>query len=680
MKLNKNHIAILALFIILILIVGCTKDSGMLELETPVLVPIDYDGIFYSKYCDLVPATVVFAEGKEILISQQKELTLLNKSEKIPTNTIAFTYADEGYYYVIVDSDGMLEIRLPDETTVQTGVCYEHLPTNSISIANTMSGIYLQINSDIYVLFNTEFRKIECAVEWIGITSVNGSVYGIGRTTTDHTVESIYCISANEIKPVAQLDLVSSPHRICGKNELVILTIEGIYVWDEAQLYRIAGLLDLGISHKEVVNITTSDDSIILLTTSGYYSILPTQSETEKLPSSIELQNERDDIKEEILPEAVDLELKMGYMENSYEDVSAAILAYNKTNKTGKIDATMYRSFEEFSLAFVSGDIPDLICMGEDLNSMRNLASKNAFYDLSGHIDSYFNDESYYQNILTAGAIGKSIYYICPFFQLQAFETPTSVVGDTKQFETLAELDEAFSEIEMSDYTGILKSDMLTNLLCDGIQLFIDYETNTCDFENETFYDILEFSNRFANTQEDLVLTRDYRSFAMVTLSSLEGLKLNYDRMETRSPYGSGITYMPMPMSQYTGLGIQGMYYIGVSATSDISTSINFINFLLSEEYQNTDHDGLPVNINACNMYFENEKEQTTYISEDFDELKSIMIDYIKAADHFSSVIVSPEINIITEDAAAYFAGDKSAEDVATIIQNRVQIYLSEQE
>ena len=34
--------------------------------------------------------------------------------------------------------------------------------------------------------------------------------------------------------------------------------------------------------------------------------------------------------------------------------------------------------------------------------------------------------------------------------------------------------------------------------------------------------------------------------------------------------------------------------------------------------------------------------------------------------------------SIIMEEAAAFFAGDKSAHEVAGIIQNRVQLYLEE--
>jgi multiple sugar transport system substrate-binding protein len=39
----------------------------------------------------------------------------------------------------------------------------------------------------------------------------------------------------------------------------------------------------------------------------------------------------------------------------------------------------------------------------------------------------------------------------------------------------------------------------------------------------------------------------------------------------------------------------------------------------------------------------------------------------------------SPAISIVKEEASAFFAGDKSPEEVAKIIQNRVSIFLSEQ-
>ncbi len=76
--------------------------------------------------------------------------------------------------------------------------------------------------------------------------------------------------------------------------------------------------------------------------------------------------------------------------------------------------------------------------------------------------------------------------------------------------------------------------------------------------------------------------------------------------------------------------------------------------------------------------------DQSTYIGdteytlepltqEQVDDFKA-MIDGASVAGNYDSDIM----DIINEEAEAYFSGDKSAEDVAALIQNRVGIYLGE--
>lgn len=52
--------------------------------------------------------------------------------------------------------------------------------------------------------------------------------------------------------------------------------------------------------------------------------------------------------------------------------------------------------------------------------------------------------------------------------------------------------------------------------------------------------------------------------------------------------------------------------------------------------------------------------------------------DFITSSTNYRE-ISSPVISIVAEEAEAFFAGDKTAQDVAEIIENRVKIYLSEQ-
>jgi hypothetical protein len=76
--------------------------------------------------------------------------------------------------------------------------------------------------------------------------------------------------------------------------------------------------------------------------------------------------------------------------------------------------------------------------------------------------------------------------------------------------------------------------------------------------------------------------------------------------------------------------------------------------------------------------------DQTSYIGEtqytvepvtqaQLDELK----EYINGAS-ISGNYDTDIIDIITEEAAAYYSGDKSVEEVTKLIQNRVTIYLGE--
>mgnify|MGYP002496566384 CR=1 FL=1 len=59
---------------------------------------------------------------------------------------------------------------------------------------------------------------------------------------------------------------------------------------------------------------------------------------------------------------------------------------------------------------------------------------------------------------------------------------------------------------------------------------------------------------------------------------------------------------------------------------------------------------------------------------EDVDQVKDLVYNTTAVSGAVSDDIT----NIINEEAAAYFSGQKSAEDVAKIIQSRMQVYLSE--
>lgn len=85
------------------------------------------------------------------------------------------------------------------------------------------------------------------------------------------------------------------------------------------------------------------------------------------------------------------------------------------------------------------------------------------------------------------------------------------------------------------------------------------------------------------------------------------------------------------------------------------------------------DEDGNIVEVEQTYMVNGVEIEITPMSREEVDGL----IAYVKTVDRLYTYNESL-LNIVMEEAAPYFAGQKKAEEVAGIIQSRVQIYVNE--
>lgn len=80
------------------------------------------------------------------------------------------------------------------------------------------------------------------------------------------------------------------------------------------------------------------------------------------------------------------------------------------------------------------------------------------------------------------------------------------------------------------------------------------------------------------------------------------------------------------------------------------------------------------------------EQEKTTWGYDDFEiaiyAAKQEEVDAVRSllesAERISGSVNEQLMNIITEESAAFFKGQKSAADTANVIQNRIQIYVNE--
>lgn len=390
------------------------------------------------------------------------------------------------------------------------------------------------------------------------------------------------------------------------------------------------------------------------------------------------------------------------------EDMSAVINDFNKTNEKYEIEVTDlfsldYRdSVTRLNLEITSGSNPDIIeCVGLPMESY---IEKGVFANLYDFIDSDpdMSREDFLQNIFKAYEVDGGLYENITSFYLQTIMGKSSIAGEMQgrtadDFIGLAEKypDKKFVDMQWS------KDRIFGFFMGNGWESFVDGETGKCDFNNEKFIRILEFCNTFPDKADDVYMTApnwrqneadDLRSgktlFAAWALTIDDFYSLRKQEYYT---FGEPAAIVGYPYADGNGAMI-------CSASADFAIFENspvkegaweFLRYFYSDEYQREVVRGyrLPVKKSAIEFaaedaekgfYLSYADEYTDEYGINTDEDNQRIIGLINGAACRADNSENFVYNIIQEEAAMYFAGQRPVGETAEIIQNRVQNYLDE--
>jgi ABC-type glycerol-3-phosphate transport system substrate-binding protein len=248
---------------------------------------------------------------------------------------------------------------------------------------------------------------------------------------------------------------------------------------------------------------------------------------------------------------------------------------------------------------------------------------------------------------------------------------------------------------------------------------FIDYNNATCNFNSPEFIKVLEFCNEYPNSGEgdeidwenatdeemnafweesEVALRNDKALLSDIYLSNPR----DYARA-VQGEFGEDVTLVGNPSVNGTGAMIYTSTSYAIMENSDYKDVCwDFIKEIFSEENQTSEmlYD-FPVLKSAFDKKLDESMERPYYTDSDgkkqeYDDTWYIGGEEIKinpltqaerdfVADYISNAKTTPYYynqdiyDIISEESEAYFAGDKTAEQTAEIIQNRVSILISEQ-
>lgn len=400
-------------------------------------------------------------------------------------------------------------------------------------------------------------------------------------------------------------------------------------------------------------------------------------------------------------------------------NVRKYVVEFNKTNPDYRVrivDYSQYNTDEDYTIGvtrlntdIVSGKMPDILLLSNEL-PVESYKAKGLFEDLYPYMDKdeEINREDYFPNVLKSYENDGKLYSLFPGFVVYTVVGKTADVG-TEAGWTLDDLKQVMaSRPEGTDiFPEAVRNDMLYYSIEMSGSQFIDWESGKCNFNSEGFISLLEFVKGFPESlPEDYYddpARGNYDSWYREGKVLLNRMVLdsfysyNYTKKGT---FGEDITLIGFPGEGGMGSVISVELQLAMSSKSKNKEGVwEFLRYFLMDEYQKNLNYGWPISMKQVDALAETAMQRPFYEDEngnkvEYDDYYYIndmeipitpmsqeevdeVVGFLQSVEeHFSN---SQElINIIMEEAAPYFAGQKSVNEVADIIQNRVQIYVNE--
>lgn len=362
-------------------------------------------------------------------------------------------------------------------------------------------------------------------------------------------------------------------------------------------------------------------------------------------------------------------------------------------------------------LDMVSGRCPDILAL--EYKELETYLSKGLLEDLTPYMEG--NDTlDILPAVLEAYTIDGKLVSLPGTLEIRTMVGRAKDVGQEAGW-TLEEMLEYVDSHPEECVFAVNQQRMLEYCLVLNLSLFVDQEKNTCDFQTEDFYRLLEYSGRFDAYEDNLypsVSSTRVREALLYEVSFNEAR----DVMLLQQALGSGdMTFVGYPTADGSLghlLEARGGSYSICTSSENKEGAWAFLETLLKDykseqklTFDSTREIGFPADRETCELYFESEMADpyNTYINEQGEVVNSgrkcpATVDdgygalnyYIPLPDEVDPIREllgaarvdqngnSLILSIIQEEAAHYFNGDKSTREVAEVIQARVSVYLGE--
>lgn len=621
--------------------------------------------------------------------------------------------AERTYTYELIKYDAqgneVYTIDMPQELEGGNYSYVQNMLAGSDGMLFTFENRY-GANMDEYIVnaFDASgAKKGECKLENYGnglILLADGNV-GAMTWNTDYTAYVIHIIDPATMQISSQIDVNESyiEKIISLDKEHFLYTANGtLYKYNVTtqEKEQFLNWVDCDISSNSVRGFQLLEDGRLLVATSTYdyvtYENISELAFVEEIPAeeaakiqSITLAciNTDEQLEQRVIklnkknPETR-IRIKtfweeINYEEEAYEDAMARFV-------------TNMASDPDVDLVFFNGYTP--------YADMMNFASKGLLIDLGTFLDAdeTVKREDLMESVLNACTYDDKLVGMPTGFSVSTVIGKVSDVG-TEPGWTFADMKALLESKEPGTqlFHGRTRDWALQMCMNLGYKQFIDLENANCNFNTQEFVDVLEFANLFPEvfdweTAEDetMLMNQGKVLLAAYNLSDFMEIQL-YTEI-----FGDELTYIGYPTIEGNGALMTMGSTFAITKNCELPEHAwklireyflptesgeenGYYSYNMSIRYDEFDkfcQRAMSDENNGSWGWGDFEVEIKPATQEQVDQVKELIAG-ITAVD---GAISNDILNIINEEAAGYFSGQKTAEQVAETIQSRVWVYLSE--
>ena len=376
----------------------------------------------------------------------------------------------------------------------------------------------------------------------------------------------------------------------------------------------------------------------------------------------------------------------------------------------GDVEYDWEAGMRKFNTDIISGNIPDIIQIDSNM-PYDSYVSKGLLADLYPLIekDEEIKKEDYLPNVFRALEKDGKLYSLIPGFTVMTVIGKTSVVGDRQSW-TMDEMAQMMKDLPegVQLFSEMTREQFMNYAMTLSSGSFINYASGECRFDSEPFKRLLEMAKTFPEEinwdelyGEDYDWTqyetqyRDNRTLLAAQYMS-DFSTLHYAEAVN---FGERVSFIGFPDDSGIGATLNVSQQFAIYAKSpNTEGAWAFLRQFMTDEFQEQQYN-YPIKLTALEKKQQEAQKPYTYKDEDGNEVEMPNTYYLhdeeidigyptqEEADRIMAYIStvtniyrtdSALMDIVNEEAGGFFAGQRSVDDVAGVIQNRVKTYLAE--